>query len=126
MDRNEFLKLCERLGSPDDREVLETARAITAELEKSGMTWDEALAPDETPASAKSEEATDADVSSNDCEFPAEAPATDEDPAETAAANADFKKVYDNMVAFRNDAYLWWQVAEYTYDNFMIRTRPRG
>ena len=88
MDRNEFLKLCERLGSPDDREVLETARAITAELEKSGMTWDEALAPDETPASAKSEEATDADVSSNDCEFPAEAPATDEDPAETAAANA--------------------------------------
>jgi len=46
--------------------------------------------------------------------------------AETAAASADFKKVYDAMVAFRNDGYLWWQVAEYTYDNFMIRTRPRG
>ena len=46
--------------------------------------------------------------------------------AETGAANADFKKVFDNMVAFRNDGYLWWQVAEYTYDNFMIRTRPRG
>src|SRR4051794_25646982 len=46
--------------------------------------------------------------------------------AETTAANADFKKVYDAMVAFRNDGYLWWQVAEYTYDNFMIRTRPRG
>ena len=30
--------------------------------------------------------------------------------------NADFKKVYDNMLAFRNDEYLWWQVAEYTYD----------
>ena len=27
-------------------------------------------------------------------------------------------------VAFRNDEYLWWQVAEYTYDTFMIRT-PR-
>ena len=27
------------------------------------------------------------------------------------------------MVAFRNDEYLWWQVAEYTYDTFMIRTR---
>ena len=42
------------------------------------------------------------------------------------ASNADFKKVYDNMVAFRNDEYLWWQVAEYTYDTFMIRSRPRG
>ena len=40
--------------------------------------------------------------------------------------NADFKKVWDNMVAFRNDEYLWWQVAEYTYDTFMIRTRPRA
>lgn len=46
--------------------------------------------------------------------------------ADIAAKNADFKKVYDNMVAFRNDEYLWWQVAEYTYDTFMIRTRARG
>jgi TRAP-type mannitol/chloroaromatic compound transport system substrate-binding protein len=46
--------------------------------------------------------------------------------AETSAANADFKKVLENMVAFRNDEYLWWQVAEYTNDTFMIRTRPRG
>ena len=29
------------------------------------------------------------------------------------------------MAAFRNDEYLWWQVAEYTFDNFMIRTRTR-
>jgi TRAP-type mannitol/chloroaromatic compound transport system substrate-binding protein len=43
-----------------------------------------------------------------------------------SSKNADFKKVYDNMVAFRNDEYLWWQVAEYTYDTFMIRTRPRA
>jgi TRAP-type mannitol/chloroaromatic compound transport system substrate-binding protein len=46
--------------------------------------------------------------------------------AEITATNADFKKVYDNMVAFRNDEYLWWQVAEYTYDTFMIRARARG
>ena len=45
--------------------------------------------------------------------------------AEINASNADFKKVYDNMVAFRNDEYLWWQVAEYTYDSFMIRSRSR-
>ena len=27
---------------------------------------------------------------------------------------------------FRNEEYLWFQVAEYTYDNFMIRARARG
>jgi len=46
--------------------------------------------------------------------------------AETSAANADFKKIWESILAFRNDQYLWWQVAEYTYDTFMIRTRPRG
>ena len=30
------------------------------------------------------------------------------------------------MKAFRDDEYLWWQVAEYTYDTFMIRTRAQG
>lgn len=44
---------------------------------------------------------------------------------ETTAANADFKKVYDNMVAYRNDQYLWWQVAEYTFDTYMIRARSK-
>jgi len=44
---------------------------------------------------------------------------------ETTAANADFKKVYDNMVAFRNDQYLWWQVAEYTFDTYQIRARSK-
>jgi len=46
--------------------------------------------------------------------------------AETSASNAKFKKVYDNMMAFRADQYLWWQVAEATYDNYMIRARARG
>ena len=43
-----------------------------------------------------------------------------------SAKNANFKKIYDDMVAFRNDEYLWFQVAEYTYDNFMIRQRAKG
>src|SRR5262245_60932267 len=43
--------------------------------------------------------------------------------AETSAANADFKKVYDSIAAFRNEAYCWWQVAEYSYDSLMIRSR---
>ncbi|MGE0036551.1 MAG: TRAP transporter substrate-binding protein [Xanthobacteraceae bacterium] len=47
--------------------------------------------------------------------------------AQTAAANADFKKVYDAMVAFRGPEYVWWSVAEYNYDSFMIRAlRQRG
>ena len=29
------------------------------------------------------------------------------------------------MNAFRADAYLWWQVAEYGYDTFMIRNRAK-
>jgi len=46
--------------------------------------------------------------------------------AETSAANADYKKVWESVHAFRNDEYLWWQVAEYSYDTFMIRTRTRS
>lgn len=45
--------------------------------------------------------------------------------AETSATNADFKKVYDAMVAFRSDQYLWWQIAEYSFDTFQIRARAK-
>jgi TRAP-type mannitol/chloroaromatic compound transport system substrate-binding protein len=51
--------------------------------------------------------------------------AANETYAETSARNADFKKVYDNMVAFRGGEYLWWQVAEYSFDTFQIRVRAR-
>jgi TRAP-type mannitol/chloroaromatic compound transport system substrate-binding protein len=45
--------------------------------------------------------------------------------AELSASNADFKKIYDACVAFRGDQYLWWQVAEYGFDTYMIRARTR-
>jgi TRAP-type mannitol/chloroaromatic compound transport system substrate-binding protein len=45
--------------------------------------------------------------------------------AEVSARNADFKKVWDSMLAFRNDAYLWWRVAEYSYDDYLIRNRTK-
>src|SRR5262245_41336456 len=51
--------------------------------------------------------------------------ASNEVNAETAAKNANFKKVLESMQAFRNEAYSWWQVAEASYDSFMIRTRLR-
>lgn len=46
--------------------------------------------------------------------------------AEIAEGNPKFKKMWDAYSSFRNDQYLWWQVAEYTYDNFMIRERAKG
>jgi TRAP-type mannitol/chloroaromatic compound transport system substrate-binding protein len=51
--------------------------------------------------------------------------ASNEVNAETAAVNADFKRVLASMQAFRNEEYFWWQVAEYSYDTFMIRSRTR-
>ena len=47
-------------------------------------------------------------------------------PALKAADTDNRKKVLEAMNAFKNDEYLWWQVAEYTFDSFMIRTRARG
>src|SRR5881227_1488582 len=44
---------------------------------------------------------------------------------EVSATNADFKKIWESTLAFRNDQYLWWQVAEYTYDTYLIRNRTR-
>jgi TRAP-type mannitol/chloroaromatic compound transport system substrate-binding protein len=38
---------------------------------------------------------------------------------EIAAENARFKKVYDAWMKFRADAFLWFRVAENSYDNFV-------
>ena len=43
--------------------------------------------------------------------------------AEIAAKSPDFKKALDSMVAFRGEQLPWWQVAEYSFDTFMISTR---
>ncbi len=42
---------------------------------------------------------------------------------ELCQQNAKFKAISDSYSAFRADEYLWWQVAEYSFDNFMIRER---
>lgn len=46
--------------------------------------------------------------------------------ATISAENADFKAIWESQTAYRNEANLWNQVAEYTFDTFMIRNRPRG
>jgi TRAP-type mannitol/chloroaromatic compound transport system substrate-binding protein len=48
--------------------------------------------------------------------------ATMEVHGEVAKQNANFKKVNDSMTDFTKNAYQWFQVAEYSYDNFMIRS----
>ncbi len=42
------------------------------------------------------------------------------------ATNADFKAIYENMVAFRNDYYLYNQLGDFSFDNYMIRARGRA
>jgi TRAP-type mannitol/chloroaromatic compound transport system substrate-binding protein len=46
--------------------------------------------------------------------------------AETAAENPTFKKFLDAQNAFRDDQYFWFQVAEYAFDNYQIRSRAKG
>jgi TRAP-type mannitol/chloroaromatic compound transport system substrate-binding protein len=48
--------------------------------------------------------------------------ATMEVHGEVAKQNANFRKVNDSMMDFTRNAYQWFQVAEYSYDNFMIRS----
>ena len=41
--------------------------------------------------------------------------------SEIAATNESFKKVYDSMTNYTNNGYQWFQVAELSYDSFMVR-----
>jgi TRAP-type mannitol/chloroaromatic compound transport system substrate-binding protein len=34
--------------------------------------------------------------------------------------------LWESTLAFRNDQYLWWQIAEYGFDTFQIRTRSKA
>ncbi len=45
---------------------------------------------------------------------------------ELSAKSPDFKKAYDSMVAYRADVLPWWQLNEFAYDTFMVRTRGRS
>jgi TRAP-type mannitol/chloroaromatic compound transport system substrate-binding protein len=46
--------------------------------------------------------------------------------AEISAVNPDFKKVYEDQVAFKREGYLWMQLAEYTFDTFMMIQQRNG
>ncbi|MET3614571.1 TRAP-type mannitol/chloroaromatic compound transport system substrate-binding protein [Rhizobium aquaticum] len=46
--------------------------------------------------------------------------------ADLSAKSPSFKKVYDDQLAFKKDAYLWAQVGEYTFDTFMMIQQRAG
>ncbi|CAN5134627.1 TRAP transporter substrate-binding protein [soil metagenome] len=46
--------------------------------------------------------------------------------AETSAKNADFKKVFDSIKAYRAEEYLWYQVADATFDSYMASQQRAG
>ena len=52
--------------------------------------------------------------------------AANETYAEITASNEGFKKIWDSQTAFRKDAFLWAQVAEYSYDTFMMVQQRNG
>jgi TRAP-type mannitol/chloroaromatic compound transport system substrate-binding protein len=41
--------------------------------------------------------------------------------AELSAKSPIFKKGYESMIAFRQEQYTWWQIAEYAFDSYQIR-----
>jgi TRAP-type mannitol/chloroaromatic compound transport system substrate-binding protein len=46
--------------------------------------------------------------------------------AELCAKNADFKKIYEATLGIRGEDYLWFQLAEHTYDTFMMIQQRKG
>jgi TRAP-type mannitol/chloroaromatic compound transport system substrate-binding protein len=46
--------------------------------------------------------------------------------AETSAKNADFKKIFDHLKAFRGEEFLWQQVPDGTFDNYMMAKQRSG
>jgi len=46
--------------------------------------------------------------------------------ADLASKNPKWKKVYDSWSAYRNEAYLWFRVAESSFENFVYSQQARG
>jgi TRAP-type mannitol/chloroaromatic compound transport system substrate-binding protein len=46
--------------------------------------------------------------------------------ADLSKTNPLFKKLYDSLVTYRSDSLVWQQVAEFSFDSFMLRMRTRS
>jgi TRAP-type mannitol/chloroaromatic compound transport system substrate-binding protein len=45
--------------------------------------------------------------------------------ADLSKSNPHFAKLYSSLSAYRNDSLVWMQVAELSFDSFMMRMRTR-
>jgi len=45
--------------------------------------------------------------------------------ADLSKTNAHFGKLYSSLVAYRTESLAWMQVAELSFDSFMMRMRTR-
>jgi TRAP-type mannitol/chloroaromatic compound transport system substrate-binding protein len=52
--------------------------------------------------------------------------ASNETYAEISSKNADFKRAWESLQAYRQEVLPWWQLNEYAFDTFMVRTRGRS
>ena len=46
--------------------------------------------------------------------------------SELAASHEQFARILASYMAFRNEEYLWFQVGEVAYDNYLVRARAKG
>jgi TRAP-type mannitol/chloroaromatic compound transport system substrate-binding protein len=102
-------------------------QAIVANASANANTWMSARYDMQNPAALKRLVARGAQLRP----FPPEVmqacfKATAELWRELSGKNADFKRAIEAMEVYRGDQNLWWQVAEYSFDSFMVRsTRSR-
>jgi hypothetical protein len=59
MDRDSFIGLLERLGSPDDAEALAAAREIDGRMKEAGLSWEDLLVPPPPPPGVNTYDAPD-------------------------------------------------------------------
>lgn len=95
LDRNDIIRLLDRLGSDQDAEVLDAARELHAQITDAGLDWDELLTPD---ASAEPDDVVDdvdeADWDDSDPEDARAAPETGKKPK-----NADTLGLIEQLLA---------------------------
>ena len=114
LERDDIIRLLERLGNEPDEEVLEAARQVHARITAAGMTWDDLLVPDQAADDTEDTGDTDDTDDSDDADDIDDSDDTDdadaagyedledesaEPAAETAGKNAESLTLIDKLLA---------------------------
>lgn len=118
LDRNDFIALLNKLGSPDDAEALSAARDLHAKVTVADVTWDMLLAP-EKPAARSSEDAEEdvdaIDLPSRDDDIVLVAPEPDHG-ALSEADKAEVKTLIDAIGAMEISDVTRGELTDYAAD----------